>query len=454
MVLMARRDPPQGDDLFAGLVEDRLRASRPLAARMRPANLEQVVGQPALLGENSFLREAIQGDRVPSMVLYGPPGCGKTTLARVVAGATQAVFEELSAVSAGLADVRAVMARARDRLASGQRTVLFLDEIHRFNKAQQDALLPAVEDGLVTLIGATTENPYYEVNSALVSRMRVLVLEPLGPDDIGALVDRALVDPTGLAARVTLAAEARKALLMRAGGDARHALNLLEAAAAGVADGEQIGLEDVQQAAGGRPIVYDRDGDAHYDTISAFIKSMRGSDPDAAVYYLAVMLQGGEDPKFIARRILVAASEDVGNADPRALEVATAAARSVEFVGMPEARIPLAQAAIYVALAPKSNAAYRAIGAALESVEREGPKRPPLSLRDSSRPNAKHFGHGEGYRYPHDFPDGVVDESLMPEGMEGRRFYAPTDRGVEAELSERLRSLKGEADEDEPEHPF
>ena len=451
---MARREPPQGDDLFAGLVEDRLKASRPLAARMRPSTLEQVVGQPALLGEDSFLRKAIQGDRVPSMVLYGPPGSGKTTLARVVAGATQAVFEELSAVSAGLADVRAVMARARDRLASGQRTVLFLDEIHRFNKAQQDALLPAVEDGLVTLIGATTENPYYEVNSALVSRMRVLVLEALGPDDIGSLVDRALVDPIGLAGRVTIAADARQALLTRSGGDARHALNLLEAAAAGMGDGEAITLQDVQQAAGGRPIVYDRDGDAHYDTISAFIKSMRGSDPDATVYYLAVMLQGGEDPKFIARRILVAASEDVGNADPRALEVAAAAARSVEFVGMPEARIPLAQAAIYVALAPKSNAAYKAIGAALESVEREGPKRPPLSLRDSSRPNAKHFGHGEGYHYPHDFPDGVVDESLMPEGMEGRRFYAPTDRGVEAELSERLRSLKGEADEDEPERPF
>ena len=451
---MARRDPPQGDDLFAGLVEDRLSASRPLAARMRPSTLDQVVGQPALLGPDSFLRQAIQGDRVPSMILYGPPGTGKTTIARVVAGATKAVFEELSAVSAGLADVRAVMARARDRLASGQRTVLFLDEIHRFNKAQQDALLPAVEDGLVTLIGATTENPYYEVNSALVSRMRVLVLEPLGTSDIGALVDRALSDPTGLAGRVALSPEAREALLGRSGGDARHALNLLEAAAAGVADGGTIAVEDVQQASGGRPIVYDRDGDAHYDTISAFIKSMRGSDPDAAVYYLAVMLQGGEDPKFIARRIVVAASEDVGNADPRALEVATAAARAVEFVGMPEARIPLAQAAIYVALAPKSNASYRAIGAALEQVERDGPVRPPLSLRDSSRPNARHLGHGEGYHYPHDFPDGVLDESLMPDGLEGLRLYEPTDRGVEAELAERLRRLRGEnpndADRDAP----
>jgi putative ATPase len=440
---MARREPPQGDDLFAGLVEDRLSTSRPLAARMRPSTLDQVVGQPALLGPDSFLRRAIQGDRVPSMILYGPPGCGKTTLARVVAGATEAAFEELSAVSAGLADVRAVMARARDRLAAGQRTVLFLDEIHRFNKAQQDALLPAVEDGLITLIGATTENPYYEVNSALVSRMRVLVMEPLGPVDIGELVDRALTDPAGLAGRVSMSPEARAALLVRSGGDARHALNLLEAAAAGVADGGAIDVEDVQQASGGRPIVYDRDGDAHYDTISAFIKSMRGSDPDAAVYYLAVMLQGGEDPKFIARRIVVAASEDVGNADPRALAVATAAARAVEFVGMPEARIPLAQAAIYVALAPKSNASYRAIGAALERVERDGPQRPPLSLRDSSRPNARHFGHGEGYRYPHDFPDGVLDESLMPDGLEGVRLYEPTERGAEAELTERLRRLRG-----------
>ena len=452
---MARRDPPQGDDLFAGLVEDRLSTSRPLAARMRPSTLDQVVGQPALLGPDSFLRRAIQSDRVPSMILYGPPGCGKTTLARVVAGTTKAAFEDLSAVSAGLADVRAVMARARDRLTSGQRTVLFLDEIHRFNKAQQDALLPAVEDGLITLIGATTENPYYEVNSALVSRMRVLAMEPLGRVDIGELVDRALADPTGLAGRVALSPDGRGALLGRSGGDARHALNLLEAAAAGVADGGTIEVEDVQQASGGRPIVYDRDGDAHYDTISAFIKSMRGSDPDAAVYYLAVMLQGGEDPKFIARRIVVAASEDVGNADPRALEVATAAARAVEFVGMPEARIPLAQAAIYVALAPKSNASYRAIGAALEQVERDGPVRPPLSLRDSSRPNARHLGHGEGYRYPHDFPDGVLRESLMPDGLENLRLYEPTDRGVEAELAERLRHLRGEDPASgDPDAPF
>jgi putative ATPase len=388
------------------------------------------------------------------MVLYGPPGSGKTTLARVVAGVTDAAFEELSAVSAGLPDVRAVMSRARDRLAAGTRTVLFLDEIHRFNKAQQDALLPAVEDGLITLIGATTENPYYEVNAALVSRMRVLALEALSDDDIDALVDRALADPRGLAGRVQLAGDARETLIARSGGDARHALNLLEAAAAGAPDGQTITVELVRDAAGGRPIVYDKDGDAHYDTISAFIKSMRGSDPDAVVYYLAVMLQGGEDPKFIARRIIVAASEDVGNADPRALEVATAAARAVEFIGMPEARIPLAQAAVYVALAPKSNASYRAIGAALEQVERDGPKRPPLALRDSSRLNALNLGHGEGYLYPHDFPDGVVSGSLLPEGLEGIRLYEPTDRGVEGELSERLRQLRGDDTDDEASGPF
>ncbi len=451
---MARKDAPQSDDLFGGLVEDRLRTSRPLAARMRPESLDAVVGQQQLLGPGSFLRAAIEGDRVPSLVLYGPPGCGKTTLARVVAGATNAVFEELSAVSAGLADVRAVMNRARDRLTAGQRTVLFLDEIHRFNKAQQDALLPAVEDGLVTLIGATTENPYYEVNAALVSRMRVLTLEALTSDDIGSLVDRAVTDPSGLAGRVSFADDARAALVARSGGDARHALNLVEAAAAGVADGETVTREQVQDAAGGRPIVYDKDGDAHYDTISAFIKSMRGSDADAAVYYLAVMLQGGEDPKFIARRIVVAASEDVGNADPRALEVATAASRAVEFIGMPEARIPLAQAAIYVALAPKSNASYRAIDVALEQVERHGPKRPPLSLRDSSRPNARHFGHGEGYQYPHDFPDGVVPGSLMPDGLEGMRLYQPTDRGVEAELARRLSMLRGDDPDAPDDAPF
>ena len=449
--MAARGGPPQGD-LFGEAVESRLARQRPLAARMRPESLDEVVGQRALLGPDGALRRAIEGDRVPSMILYGPPGSGKTTLARVVAQGTAAAFEELSAVSATVADVRAVMARARDRLAAGTRTVLFLDEIHRFNRAQQDALLPAVEDGLITLIGATTQNPWYEVNAALVSRMRVWVLEPLEPDDVAALIDRAVADPRGVAGRVRLGAEARAAIVARAGGDARGALNLLEAAAAGTPDGEDIALEAVQAAAGGRAVVYDRQGDAHYDTISAFIKSLRGSDPDAAIYYLAVMLSGGEDPKFIARRLIMAASEDVGNADPRALEVAVAAGRAVEFVGLPEARIALAQATTNIALAPKSNASYRAIGAALAHVEREGAHRPPPALRDSSAANARGLGHGEGYAYPHDHPDGVLDESLLPEGMEGVSFYAPTGRGPEGELAARLRELRARLREDE--HPF
>jgi putative ATPase len=444
---MARgQGPPQGD-LFGEAVEARLSRTRPLAARMRPEGLDDVVGQRALLGPDGALRAAIVADRVPSMVLYGPPGSGKTTLARVVAHSTSAAFEELSAVSATVADVRAVMARARDRLAAGTPTVLFLDEIHRFNRAQQDALLPAVEDGLLTLIGATTQNPWYEVNAALVSRMRVWVLEPLGPDDVAALLDRAVASPAGLAGRVTLGEEARAAIVARAGGDARGALNLLEAAAADTADGRAIALETVQGAAGGRAVVYDRQGNAHYDTISAFIKSLRGSDPDAAIYYLAVMLKGGEDPKFIARRLIVAASEDVGNADPQALSVAVAAGRAVEFVGLPEARIALAQATTYIAMAPKSNASYRAIDTALGMVEREGARRPPLALRDGSVANARGLGNGEGYRYPHDFPDGYVAGSLMPEGLEGVRLHHPTDRGVEGERAARLRALRGEGDD-------
>jgi putative ATPase len=449
---MARGGGPAQGDLFGEAVEARLARSRPLAARMRPRTVDEVVGQTALLGPGGALREAIAGDRVPSMVLYGPPGSGKTTLARIVAGSTAAAFEELSAVSATVADVRAVLARARDRLAAGTRTVLFLDEIHRFNRAQQDALLPAVEDGLITLIGATTQNPWYEVNAALVSRMRVWVLEPLTAEEVGELVDRAVSSPEGLAGRVRLGPEARAAIVARAGGDARGALNLLEAAAAGTPDGAEVALETVQAAAGGRAVVYDREGDAHYDTISAFIKSLRASDPDAAVYYLAVMLSGGEDPKFIARRLIVAASEDVGNADPRALQVAVAAARAVEFVGLPEARISLAQATTYIALAPKSNASYRALEAALEHVEREGARRPPLSLRDASAANARGLGHGTGYVYPHDHPDAVLDESLLPEGLEGASFYAPTDRGAEGELADRLRRIREALREDD--QPF
>ena len=425
-------------------MDQALSGTRPLAARMRPASLDEVAGHADHLGAEGFLRRAIADDDVPSLILYGPPGTGKTTLARVVATSTQAEFEELSAVSAGLADVRAVMQRARDRLAAGTRTVLFIDEIHRFTKSQQDALLPAVEDGLVVLIGATAENPYYEVNAALVSRMRVLQLEALAPADILALVERAIADERGLAGTVTVNPEAREVIVRMSGGDARYALNLLEASAGLAGDGP-VTSAVVERAAGGRAVVYDKDGDQHYNVISAFIKSLRGSDPDAALYWMAVMLEGGEDPKFIARRMIVAASEDIGNADPRALEVAVAAARALEFVGLPEARINLAQAATYLALAPKSDAAYRGIDAAIAQVQGEGARVPPIALRDASSTNRRNLGHGAGYVNPHGAPGRVTGDSCMPVGMEDVRFYEPGGVGPEGELAARLAAFRARA---------
>ncbi len=430
-------------DLFDDAVGQTLSAGAPLAARMRPRILDEVVGHASLLGPDGFLRRAIAEDAVPSMVLYGPPGNGKTTLARVVAGSTRAVFEELSATSAGLPDVRAVMSRARDRLVSGGRTVLFIDEIHRFTKNQQDALLPAVEEGLITLIGATTENPYYEVNAALVSRMRVLVLESLTDEEIAGLIDRAVADPRGLDRLVTVPAAARAAIVSRSGGDARFALNLLEASAGLAGDGPVTTA--IVERAGGRAVVYDKAGDQHYNVVSAFIKSMRGSDPDAALYWLAVMLQGGEDPKFVARRMIVLASEDIGNADPRALEVAIAVARAVEFVGMPEARINLAQGVTYLALAPKGNASYQGINAAMALVEAEGAKAPPLALRDASGSNARNLGHGTGYINPHGVPGRVTGDSCMPEGMEDVTVFVPGDVGTEAAYWARLAELRDRA---------
>jgi putative ATPase len=401
----------------------------PLAMRLRPTTLDEFVGQGQILGEGSALRLAIAEDRVGSMILYGPPGSGKTTLARIVAHTTGAFFEELSAVSATVKEVREVIASARERLgATGQRTILFLDEIHRFNKAQQDALLPAVEEGLLTLIGATTENPYFEVNSALLSRLQLYELEPLGEPELRAIVDRGARE-----LGTTLPEELRSLVVRRSGGDARNALNILELAAqTAEAEGGAVTTEQIEDAARKRPLVYDKGGDAHYDFISAFIKSMRGSDPDAAVYYLAAMLEGGEDPRFIARRMIVLASEDIGNADPRALLVAVAAAHAVEHVGLPEARLNLAQAAIYLARAPKSNASYVAIREAAADVREHGHLRPPDELRDASYYGAKKLGRGQGYVYPHDDPAGF-DADYLPEELRGRHYYRPSKSGEEAE---------------------
>ena len=415
-------------DLFSDAADARAGDVAPLAQRLRPASLDEFVGQEHVLGAGSALRRAIEEDRVHSSILYGPPGTGKTTLARVIAASTGSAFEELSAVSATVKDVREVLARARERLGTtGKRTILFLDEIHRFNKAQQDALLPGVESGLLTLIGATTENPYYEVNSALISRTQVYELEPLTEKELGEIVRRGAAELD-----VELGPELVAFLTRRAGGDARTALNVLElAAATAKAEGSSVTEAHVEDAARKPPLVYDKAGDQHYDYTSAFIKSMRGSDADAAVYYLAAMLEGGEDARFIARRMIVLASEDIGNADPRALLIAVAAAQAVEHVGLPEVRLNLSQAAIYLARAPKSNASYTAINRATADVQERGAARPPKALRDGSW-YGRRLGHGDGYVYPHDNPEGF-ETSYLPEELEGRRYYEPSGSGEEAE---------------------
>ena len=416
-------------DLFADAAQERQAATAPLATRLRPRSLDELVGQEHVLGESSALRLAIAEDRIPSLIVHGPPGVGKTTLARIVAETTGANFEELSAVSARVDDVRAVMARARDRLGgNGVRTILFVDEIHRFNKAQQDALLPSVEDGLVTLIGATTENPYFEVNSALLSRCTVIELVALGEDELAEVVRRGAV-----ALEVELEDEVVALIANRCGGDARGALQILELASdTARAEGGQIAEHHVLDAARKRPLLYDRKGDQHYDFASAFIKATRGGDADASVYYLAAMLEAGEDPRFIARRMVILASEDVGNADPRALSVAVAAAHALELVGLPEAQLNLSQAAIYLARAPKSNASATAIWDARRDVREQGNARPPAMLRSTGHSGAaKARGHGEGYLYPHDNPRGFELEYL-PESIRGRRYYRPSGAGEEA----------------------
>ncbi len=424
-------------DLFASAADDHRRLVAPLPERLRPDDLDAMVGQADLIGPGRPLRRAIEEDRVGSMILFGPPGTGKTTLARIVAARTGASFEELSAVDAGKADVRAVTERARDRLADGRRTILFLDEIHRFTKAQQDALLPLVESGLIILIGATTESPHVGVIAALLSRCTLYELRSLDGDDLAAMVDRG-AQTLGVA----LEPGARDAICRAAGGDGRASLSLLEAAAAARPAADDPITEELVAQVGRIPIRYDREGDLHYDAISAFIKSLRGSDPDAALWWMHTMLEGGEDPRYVARRMIVFASEDVGNADPRALPLAVATQQAVQEIGMPEGRIPLAQCATYLALAPKSNAAYTAGDAARAAVREHGTKLPPDHLRDGSHSGAKALGRGVGYRYPHAEGGFVADQRHLPEAVGDARFYEPTEMGFEARLRELLDELR------------
>jgi putative ATPase len=417
----------------------------PLAARMRPRTLDEVVGQEHLLAPGSPLRRLVEGDAPMSLILFGPPGTGKTTLALIVSSATNRRFEQLSALNAGVKDVREVIARAKGELGrTGRQTVLFIDEIHRFSKTQQDSLLGAVEARHVTLVAATTENPFFSIVSPLLSRSLLLTLQPLDEAAVGSLIDRALADERGLDGAVTLDADARAHLLRMSGGDARRALTALEAAAGTVqAEGRaEIDLATLEQAVDTAAVRYDRDGDQHYDVISAFIKSIRGSDADAALHYLARMIEAGEDARFIARRLVVHASEDVGLADPTALLAATAAAQAVQLIGMPEARINLAQATVHLALAPKSNAIVAAIDAALADVRAGKAGSVPPALRDGHYTGAKKLGHAQRYRYPHDLPEGVAEQQYPPDELVGRDYYEPAPRGAERHLAERLAKLR------------
>ena len=428
-------------DLFDYMRTNTMKQESPLASRMRPETLDQVVGQKHIVGPGTLLYRAIKADQLGSIIFYGPPGTGKTTLAKVIAHTTKAEFCQINATVAGKKDMEEVVQKAKDTLGMyGRRTILFVDEIHRFNKSQQDYLLPFVEDGTLILIGATTENPYFEVNGALLSRSRIFELKALEKEDILELLHRAVTDvEKGMGSyRAVLDEDAADFLADVANGDARAALNALELGVLTTPRAEDgqihIDLEVAQECIQKRAVRYDKDGDNHYDTISAFIKSMRGSDPDAAVYYLGRMLYAGEDIKFIARRIMIHAAEDVGMADPQALNVAVSAAQAVERIGMPEARIILAEAVIYIASAPKSNSVISAIDQAMEAVRTEKTRPVPVHLKDTHYKGAEKLGHGAGYLYPHDFPGHYVKQQYLPDGMEGRTFYHPSDEGFEKEV--------------------
>lgn len=444
-------------DLFDYMRQNNQEKEAPLAARLRPRTLDEVVGQQHIIGKDKLLYRAIQADKLSSIIFYGPPGTGKTTLAKVIANTTSAEFMQINATVAGKKDMEEVVSKAKDvRGMYGKKTILFIDEIHRFNKGQQDYLLPFVEDGTIILIGATTENPYFEVNGALISRSVIFELKPLSKDDIRELIRRAVYDERGMKAYdAVIEEDALEFLADIAGGDARHALNAVELGVMTTQrsqDGKiHLTLDVAQECIQKRVVKYDKTGDNHYDTISAFIKSMRGSDPDAAVYYLAKMLYAGESVTFIARRIMICASEDVGNADPQALQVAVAAAQAVERIGMPESQIILAQAVSYVACAPKSNAAVCAISAAMKTVEATGNLPIPAHLQDAHYKGAAKLGHGLDYKYAHDYPNNYVEQQYLPYELSGKEFYRPSGNGYEVKIKEHMERIRREARENRQE---